>query len=105
MGSIPAWLLRHTVEVEPLLAEGTWGPEYGPQATVRCFVDDKRQKILGGNGSEIIAQGVLYAPLTTVCPVGSRITLPGGRQAIAQAVQRRDGGGLPTPDHLEIALQ
>ncbi|MFI6909882.1 hypothetical protein ACIBKY_52080 [Nonomuraea sp. NPDC050394] len=104
MGSIPAWLLRHTVEVEPHEGEGPFGPEYGNAVTVKCFVDDKLQKILDNTGEEIVARTVIYMPLDTTCPVGSRVTV-NGRKAQVLAALRRDGGGLPTPDHLEVALQ
>ncbi|MBF8191661.1 hypothetical protein ITP53_39405 [Nonomuraea sp. K274] len=104
MGSIPAWLLRHTVHIEPFEGDGPYGPEYGEQTTVACFVDDRLQKILNAEGAEIVARGVLYMPLDTVSPVGSRVTV-NGRAALVLAALRRDGGGLPTPDHLEVALQ
>lgn len=104
MGAIPPMLLRHTAEVEPFEGDGPFGPEYGMPVTVRCFVDDRIQKVLDDTGAEVVAQGVIYMPLTTVCPVGSRVTV-NGRQAQVLAALRRDGGGFPTPDHLEVALQ
>lgn len=104
MADIPPWLLRHTVVVEPYEQEGPFGPEYGDAVTVRSFVDDRTQKILDNTGEEIVARTVIYMPLATVCPPGSRVTV-NGRQAQVLAALRRDGGGLPVPDHLEVALQ
>lgn len=104
MGDIPAFLLRHSVTVEPFEGEGPFGPEYGDAATVVCFVDDKAQKVLDATGAEVVARTVIYMPLDTVCPTGSRVTV-NARQAVVLAALRRDGGGLPTPDHLEVALQ
>ncbi|MFB4276043.1 hypothetical protein ACBJ59_12165 [Nonomuraea sp. MTCD27] len=104
MGSIPAWLYRHTVQIEPWEGEGPVGPEYGDAVTVACFVDDRLQKILDNEGAEVVARTVIYMPLDTVCPPGSRVTF-NGRAAQVLAALRRDGGGLPVPDHLEVALQ
>ncbi|WP_113699182.1 hypothetical protein [Nonomuraea lactucae] len=104
MGSLPSYLLRHTVTVEPSIEQGTFEPLYGPPVTVTCFVDDRLQKILNNEGEEIVARTVIYMPLDTTCPPGSRVTMT-GRQAQVLAALRRDGGGLPTPDHLEVALQ
>jgi hypothetical protein len=46
--------------------------------------------------------------LAETCPVGSRVTLDAGapheRQATVITAARHDGGGLPTPDHLEVTL-
>ncbi|MEV4457014.1 hypothetical protein [Microbispora sp. NPDC049633] len=105
MGAIPAFLLRHTVTIRPLLGEGSFGPKHGDPVTVpRCFVDEKRRLVRGPTGSEVVSEATVYAPRGTVCPVGSLVTLPSGRKASALAVGDLDGGGLPTPDHLEIAL-
>lgn len=106
MGELPAFLLRHQVTIEPYEGEGPYGPQYGPAAAVRCFVDDRTQKILNNEGAEVVARTVIYMPLDTECPVGSRITVNGRQaQALVIAALRRDGGGLPVPSHLEVVLQ
>lgn len=104
MGSLPAFLLRHEVAVEPFEGEGPFGKEYGPETLVRCFVDDKRRLVRSSTGEEVVSESTFYAPLDTVCPEGSRVTV-NGRETTVLAASRRDGGGLPTPDHLEVALQ
>ncbi|MGS2641682.1 hypothetical protein [Streptosporangium sp. G12] len=104
MGAIPNWLLVHTVIVEPFEGEGPVGPEYGDETVVRCFVDDKPQLVRGPTGAEVVSGTTVYAPLDTVCPVGSRVTV-NGRVTTALTSSRRDGGGLPVPDHLEVVLQ
>jgi hypothetical protein len=104
MGELPGFLLRHTVQVEPFEGDGPFGPEYGDAATVACFVDDKRRLVIGPTGDQVVSETTFYAPLDTVCPVHSRVTV-NGRQTTVLAESRRDGGGLPTPDHLEVALQ
>ncbi|MEV4837786.1 hypothetical protein AB0K05_24910 [Nonomuraea sp. NPDC049486] len=104
MGDIPAFLLRHTVQIEPHTGDGPFGPQYGEQASVLCFVDDKRRLVVGPTGDQVVSESTVYMPLDTVCPVHSRVTLPSGRTTVVLAASRRDGGGLPTPDHLEVSL-
>lgn len=104
MGSIPKWMLRHTATVEPPTGEGSHGPTYGPPAVVRCFRDDKRRLIRGRDGSEVVSETTLYMRLAETCPVGSRVTLDDGRVCTVITSARRDGGGLPTPDHREVTL-
>lgn len=104
MAAIPMMLLRHEVTVEPLTGEGPYGPTYGPPVTVRCFRDDKRRLVRGADGSELVAETTLYMWLSETCPAGSRVTLDDGRVSTVITSARRDGGGLPTPDHLEVTL-
>ncbi|MEV1204441.1 hypothetical protein [Microbispora rosea] len=90
--------------IRPFEGEGAFGPTYGDPVPVRCLVDERRRLVRGPTGSEVVSEATVYAPRGTVCPVGSMVTLPSGREASALAVGDLDGGGLPTPDHLEIAL-
>lgn len=93
-----------TVQVEPFTGDGAYGPVYGPKKDVRGWLDDARHRTLDATGSEVTAGSRLFLPLGADCPVRSRITLPDGRTTTAVTVARRDGAGLPTPDHLEVSL-
>lgn len=104
MGAIPRFMLRHVVTVEPYLGRGAHGPIYGPPVATPAFVDESRRLVRDATGEQAVSEARVFAPRETVCPTGSRVTLPSGRIAYALAVSVRDGGGLPTPDHLEIAL-
>ncbi|TYB50238.1 hypothetical protein FXF51_56780 [Nonomuraea sp. PA05] len=104
MGSLPPFLLRHTVIVEPFEGNGPIGPEYGEQTVVRCFVEEKRRLVRDAAGVEVVSETTIYAPLDTVCPAESRVTV-NGRATVVIVSARRDGGGLPTPDHLEVACK
>lgn len=104
MGSIPRRFLRHRVIVEPFTGEGPYGEKFGSPVEVRCLVEDKRHRVLDDKGTQVTASAVFRAPLATVCPVRSRVTLPDGRKTTAVRVARHDGGGLPTPDHLEVSV-
>jgi regulator of RNase E activity RraA len=108
MAAIPSFLLRHTVTIEPFANEGPFGPTYGPATTVRCFRDDKRRLVRAAKDSEVVSETTLYMRLSETCPAGSRVTLDVGTSAervtTVITAARRDGGGLPTPDHLEVTL-
>lgn len=101
---IPGFLLRHTAAIEPYLGTGPSGPKYGPAATVRCFTDERTRVIRSPDGDEVTSSATVYARPDTVCPVKSRVTLASGRRTTVMAALNRNGGGLPTPDHLEIQL-
>ncbi|MDX3637677.1 hypothetical protein PV728_47405 [Streptomyces europaeiscabiei] len=102
--NIPAFLLRHEVTVEPFLGNSSNGPLYGASAVVRCFVEEKTRLVRAPSGEEVTSSSTFYALLTTVCPAKSRVTLPSGRRTTVIEAIPQDGGGLPTPDHLEVRL-
>ncbi len=97
------FLLRHQIVVEPYLGQAASGPRYDGPTTVACFVDDKRRKVRNEVGDEVISESTVYCRLETVAPPKSRVTV-NGREAFVITAARRDGGGLPTPDHLELFL-
>ncbi len=92
-------MLTHSCDVE---AYADWGV-YEPARPLQCFVAEKLASA-GPAGTERIAQVTVICRLTDDVPAGSRITLADGLRGYAHAVVRHDGGGLPTPDHLEIAM-
>lgn len=101
--------LTSTCVIEAYLYRSGDGHEhYDTAVTVACFRDDKRRLVPdagGAEGAQITSDSTIFIPPSTVCPVHSRVTLPAdGRVATVVQVLRRDGGGLPTPDHLEILL-
>lgn len=100
MGEVPGWLLRHRCTVEPY---EDWGV-YGAPSQLRCFIAENLASA-GPAGTERISQITIVAGKTARVPAGSRITLPDGRRGYAAAVALHDGGGLPTPDHIEVAMQ
>lgn len=100
---IPGWLLPHTVLIEPLIGATGTGAAYGPGFTAAAMVQDKRRTVTSAAGEELVSDTAVFLPAGTDCPSGSRVTAA-GRTAIAVVVTSADGGGLPTPDHVEIAL-
>jgi hypothetical protein len=105
VSSIPGWLLRHRITVEPYRGDSSTGPLYGPATEVRCFVDEQTRAVRTPGGEDVTSSSTAYAAPGTRVPPLSRVTLPSGRQTTVIAALDRDGGGLPTPDHVEIQLQ
>jgi hypothetical protein len=104
MAAIPKWLRRHTITVEAWQGEGPDGPRYAAPTAVRCFLDGATRTVRAADGTQTTSSSTAYARLDTTAPTLSRVTLPDGRTATVIAALRRDGSGLPTPDHLEIQL-
>ena len=101
---LPGIWLRHQVVIEPYLGVGPAGPQYGPAASVRGFVEEKTRLVRSPTGDEVTSSATVYVRLDNTAPAKSRVTLPSGRRTAVIASLRHDGGGLPTPDHLEIQL-
>ncbi|MDF5756657.1 hypothetical protein [Spongiactinospora sp. TRM90649] len=104
MTVLPAWLLRHRVIIEPYLGDGAYGPVFGPAAVHPCLADDERKMVRDAEGSEVVSELTLYLMPGVVCPAGSRVTV-NGRSTTVIGSYVRDGGGLPTPDHVEAVCQ
>lgn len=99
--------LKHTVSVEAYEGDSAYGPRYAEAVDVRCFLEQKIRTVRNKEGQEVVSSGTFYARLDEaqdVCPAESRITLPDGTQTTVIAALPHDGGGLPTPDHLEVQL-
>lgn len=102
---VPPFLLRHSITIEPFLGQGGNGPTYGPAVTVKCFRDDARKLVRDGMGQQVVSEAQCVCPVGTVAPPLSRVTgLPNGRTAYVITDKLRSGGGMPTPDHVEVAL-
>lgn len=84
---LPARLLPHEVTVKPKLGEGSYGPVYGTPFDVRCRVEGGRKLVRSSTGSEVVAERTIYAPGSTLVPLGSKVTVDGmERTVIATAV-------------------
>ncbi len=96
----------HTVDVEAYQGSGPYGDAYAAAVTVTCFVDQKRKLIRAANGSQVISETTVFAPLDTDAPPRSRVTLPDGQTTIVIASTRRTAAGIAeAPEHLEIACE
>lgn len=102
-GTLPAFLLVHEVTVEPYEGNSANGPKYGTAFTVPCFLEDKTRLVRNPAGQEVTSMSTFYARRGPTIPAKSRVTLP-TRQTTVIAVMDHHGGGMPTPDHLEVQL-
>ncbi|MCA1624164.1 MAG: hypothetical protein LC778_10255 [Acidobacteria bacterium] len=105
MGTIPKFLLRHKIIIEPLLGQYSQGPSYGSPITYACFIDDQTTLQRDRDGAEVVSSATIFiGDLAAEIPLDSR-AIVNGRETTVLNVKRRDGGGLPTPDHLEVILR
>lgn len=104
MSSIPGWLLRHRITIQPYRGESSTGPVYGTPVQVRAFVDEQTRTVRTPGGEETTSSSTAYCAPGVVAPPLSRVTLPSGRTTTVIAALDRNGGGLPTPDHVELQL-
>lgn len=103
---IPRFLMRHQITIEEYLGDTSKGPQYGPPVAVeRCFVDEQTRGVRSPGGEQVTSTSTVYADPGTTAPPLSRVTLPSGRVTTVIQTKDRDGGGLPTPDHVEIQLE
>ncbi|MFI6497177.1 hypothetical protein [Nonomuraea typhae] len=101
---LPEWLLRHRAIIEPFQGDGAYGPVFGAPFEARCLVDDERRLVRDAQGAEVVSDTTVFFPPGTTCPEGSRVTV-NGRQTTVITSFSRDGGGLPTPDHVEVVCR
>ncbi|GAB2918688.1 hypothetical protein ACFMQL_20545 [Nonomuraea fastidiosa] len=101
---LPDWLLRHVAVIEPFQGEGAYGVIYGPPVTERCLVDDERRLVRDAQGAETVSDTTIFFRPGVHCPEGSRVTV-NGRVTTVIASFSRNGGGLPTPDHVEVVCR
>lgn len=103
---IPRFLMRHEITIEPYLGDTSKGPQYGAPTVVVCFLDEQTRGVRSPAGEQVTSTSTAYADPGTQAPPFSRVTLPGGGR-VTKVIQtkNRDGGGLPTPDHVEIQLE
>ncbi|GAA2298312.1 hypothetical protein GCM10010402_66140 [Actinomadura luteofluorescens] len=102
MPRMPRWMLTHRVSIEPFEGDGATGAVYGPPVEgVRALAVAKTTTVRTADGKTTVSDTTVVLLPGQACPPRSRITLPGGRQVIAVTVTDADGGGLPTPDHVE----
>lgn len=111
MGDIPESMLTHRVSVRaPLGFTGTGAPIYGDPFTVPCLIEFGRKvtrSSVTGVGDQATSPATMYCLLSEPIAIGAQVTITAGeveRVTTVAQVYRRDGGGLPTPDHLEIVL-
>lgn len=105
---LAAWWV-HDLTVRRFTGYDAYGKrQYATAQTIKGFVNDTRRMVRNADGVEVVSETTVYLPAgTATIPVDSEVTLPatfGGRVTTVLAVSVHDGGGQPTPDHVELAL-
>lgn len=96
--------ISQTVELEEFVGRGPRGDVYAAAVTVEdCAVEDRRQRVRGGTGDMVTSTRTVRCPPGTGGATGSRVTYA-GVTATVLARTYHDGGGAPTPDHVELNL-
>lgn len=108
---LPGYLLRFVATIEPYLGATAVGASHGPPITgVPCFAENQRRLVVSREGRRVGSSTTVWFRLATVCPAESMVTVYArdgsilAPRARVLTVNRRDGGGLPVPSHLEITL-
>lgn len=105
---------RHPLIVRRLEGSGAYGDVFGQPETIHGAIDGKTRMVRGADGAEVVSSTTVGLPIhvdgrpVAYIPPGSEVTLPashGGRTTLVIDVQVADGGGLPTPDHIALALE
>lgn len=100
---VPPWMLKHTVEVEPFVGEGAYGPVYGSPFTARALVTLKTGRILDRNGTEVVYDAVaLFGPDTEVT-IQSRVVWEGRKFTVIGL--KKPVGMTGKPHHIEVVLR
>ncbi|MFF4751826.1 hypothetical protein [Streptomyces sp. NPDC001270] len=102
MTALPAWLLRHTITVEPYRGSGAYGPVYGEPAAASALVAETVKQVRDPTGAVVVSTAQIYAGPDLVCPVGSRVTLPHGRVTRVLTIASHTAPGLPVPESTEV---
>lgn len=104
MPGIPAELLVHEIEIAPFIGQGATGPHHGPYEPTAAFVDEHRRIVRAPDGRTVTSGTTAYVDLDTEIGPEALVRVR-GRAARVVEIRHRDGGGLPTPDHIEIILE
>lgn len=108
MSEIPEWLLVHEITLEDHLGVNGRGEDvYAEPVTLPAFVEPGRRLVRDRTTGDMVeSTSVVYiAPRSPVPSPDARITLMDGTTPDIMDVRNRDGGGLPTPDHIEIVCR
>lgn len=103
----PRFLRRHTVTVEAYLGSSAYGPRYAAGTEVTGLLERSTRVVRDQDGNEVTASATFRTSLDALAVFSpeSRVTLPDGHTTRVIGVAPHDGGGLPTPDHLEVTLE
>lgn len=100
----------HTVTVEPYEGSGGLGDIYGAAVEVTpCYTEQVVRRVRVSTqdaaGEEQLSSTTVFAPLGTVAPNKSKVTLPDGRVARVLTTETLLAAGHDLPEHVELYLE
>jgi hypothetical protein len=94
-----------SIELEEYSGPGPRGDVFAAAVTVeQVAVRDQRRKVRSANGDLKSSTRTVYCPPGTGGVPGSRVTFDGVSTRVVTRTYHT-GGGAPTPDHVELALE
>ncbi|MGW2062803.1 hypothetical protein ACWCO9_19480 [Streptomyces sp. NPDC001937] len=104
--NVPEFLLRHRITIVPFLGDSTYGPKWGaPVEDVPALVSEAVKMTRDRTGAMVTSTAQVIASPDIVCPAGSHIILPDGRQTTAISVAKHTAPGLPVPQSTEVMCE
>ena len=104
MRAVIGRLFGHTCTIRAYTGDGAKGAQYAAPVTEKCRLNEARRFAPTAGASEVLAETVIYMRAAAVCPARSKVTVNGREWTVVRSVPR-NGGSLPTPQHLEVVLQ
>ena len=72
-------MMPRTIGLENLVSRDAWGNRtYGALIAYQGRVENKRRKVIGRDGDEVISETTLYLDTVSGFSIDARITLPSG---------------------------
>lgn len=102
-----AFWFVHSVTVDTYLGTKNSVASWDTDNTVSCWVEETTDLVRDANGTEVVSSAKVFAPLAERARfvVGSKVTLPSGREARVLALSVFDSGSLDLGlDHIEVAV-
>ena len=105
MKQMPAFMQRHTCQVEPFLGTNAVGEVYGASTTVRCHFVEQVKMVRNSNGEEVASSSSYTAAPTHRPSENSRVTTPmGGKKRKVVAITLNDWPGMSVPANTQVYL-
>lgn len=106
---------KHPLIIRRAIGSGAYGTKYGQTEMIRGAIDGRSRMVRNAAGVEVVSSTTVAIPLVVNdvrvedIPPGSEVTLPsthGGRTTHVLDNAIGDGGdGVPTPNHIQLALE
>lgn len=100
---------RHQITLRRWTGEGSDGPTFAAAETPKAAIGGETKLVRNALNAEVVSTVQIALPASVgFVPPQSEIDLPaafGGRTTRVLSTAVGDGGGQPTPDHIELYCQ